>query len=176
MRSCLKIYLIGFMGSGKTTVGKKLASKLRWSFIDLDHRIEMKTGMEIARIFSEKGESFFRELESETLMRLDNDERTVISTGGGTPCYNNNMDFMIATGLTVYLKMTPAQLKLRLMRSSHERPLIKNIGIDELERFISNKLSEREEWYSRSEIIFSRFNGDFSDLYSLVKEKIKDSN
>jgi shikimate kinase len=176
MKSCSKIYLIGFMGSGKSTVGKKLASSLKWSFIDLDERIEIVSGMKIASIFSEKGESHFRSLESTVLKSLKNEDNTIISTGGGTPCFNDNMDFMTGTGLTIYLKMTPAQLKVRLSRSAHERPLIKNIGKFELEGFIENKLNEREKWYSRSDVTFIRFNGDFSDLYSLIKSKIRECN
>lgn len=176
MKLCSKIYLIGFMGSGKSTVGKRLAANLKWSFIDLDERIETETGMKISRIFSEKGELHFRHIESKVLRDLKNEENTIISTGGGTPCFNENMDFMTGTGLTVYLKMTPSQLKGRLLRSSHERPLIKNIGKDELQGFIENKLAEREKWYFRSDLTFIRFNSDFSELYSLIKSKIREYN
>jgi len=176
MKSFSKIYLIGFMGSGKSTVGKKLALSLKWSFIDLDEKIEAEAGMKIASIFSEKGELHFRHVESAVLKSLKNEENTIISTGGGTPCFNDNMDFMIGTGLTIYLKMAPAQLKVRLSRSSHERPLIKDIEKSELEGFIENKLTEREKWYSRSDVTFARFNGDFSDLYTLIKSKIRECN
>ena len=168
-----KIYLIGFMGSGKSTVGKKLASRLNWSFIDLDDKIELKTGIKIAEIFAGKGESFFRAMESDVLRSLATEADTVISTGGGTPCFDENMDYMLESGLTIYLKMTPAQLKTRLLRSSHERPLIKNIRIEDLQGFIEKKLGEREKWYSRAEIAFDRFNSDISDLLALVRNRIK---
>lgn len=174
MHTPRKIFLIGFMGSGKTTIGKKLASHLNWSFIDLDERIELRTGMKITDIFTGKGESFFREVESDVLRSLPADVNTVISTGGGTPCFDGNMDYMLEAGLTIYLKMTPAQLKYRLLRSSHERPLIKNIGINELEGFIEKKLGEREECYSRAEITFYRFNSEISDLFLLVRNWIKE--
>jgi shikimate kinase len=169
-----KIYLIGFMGSGKSTVGKKLALHLNWSFIDLDDKVELKAGMKIAEIFAEKGESFFRAMESEVLRSLSTEADTVISTGGGTPCFDENMDYMLESGLTIYLKMTPAQLKSRLLRSSHERPLIKNIRIDDLQGFIEEILGEREKWYSRAEIAFDRFNSDISDLLVLVRNWIKE--
>ena len=162
------------MGSGKSTAGKKLASHLNWSFIDLDDKVELKTGMKIAEIFAEKGESFFRATESELLRGLATEADVVISTGGGTPCFDENMDYMLESGLTIYLKMNPAQLKSRLLRSSHERPLIKNIRIDELQGFIGKKLAEREKWYSRAEITFDRFNSDISDLFVLVRNRIKE--
>ncbi len=165
--------MIGFMGSGKTTLGKKLASHLNWSFIDLDERIEQKAGMKISQIFSSKGETYFRETESEVLKNLKTVTDTVISTGGGAPCFGENMDYMRRSGITVYLKMTPGQLKNRLLRSSKERPLLKNIPIDELEDYIEKKLSEREKCYSRAEIVFKRFEADISDLYLLVKKRIK---
>ena len=161
------------MGSGKSTVGKKLASRLNWSFIDLDDKIELKTGIKIAEIFAGKGESFFRAMESDVLRSLATEADTVISTGGGTPCFGENMDYMLESGLTIYLKMTPAQLKTRLLKSSHERPLIKNIRIEDLQGFIEKKLGEREKWYSRAEIAFDRFNSDISDLLALVRNRIK---
>jgi shikimate kinase len=174
MHKANKIFLIGFMGSGKSTTGKKLASHLKWTFIDLDEKIENITGMKIRDIFSEKGEAFFRRTESEALQGMASESNVVISTGGGTPCFGDNMDFMLRTGLTVYLRMTPARLKSRLADSSDHRPLLKDIGKEDLEEYIAGKLSEREKWYSRAEIIIDGFNTDFSMLYSSVKKLIKE--
>jgi shikimate kinase len=174
MHKANKIFLIGFMGSGKSTTGKKLASHLKWTFIDLDEKIENMTGMKIRDIFSEKGEAFFRRTESEVLQGMASESNAVISTGGGTPCFGNNMDFMLRTGITVYLRMTPARLKNRLAGSSDRRPLLKDIGKEDLEEYIAGKLSEREKWYSRAEIIIDGFNTDFSMLYSSVKKLIKE--
>lgn len=174
MHKANKIFLIGFMGSGKSITGKKLASHLKWTFIDLDEKIENITGMKIREIFSEKGEAFFRRSESEALQGMASESNAVISTGGGTPCFGNNMDFMLRTGLTVYLRMTPARLKSRLADSSDHRPLLKDIGKEDLEEYIAGKLSEREKWYSRAEIIIDGFNTDFSVLYSSVKKLIKE--
>lgn len=168
-----KIFLIGFMGSGKSTTGKKLASMLNWSFIDLDRRIEEVAGIKIPEIFSEKGESFFRSIESQTLRNLASEMQTVISTGGGTPCFDDNMDFMLGTGLTVYLRATPEHLKDRLVKSSKARPLIDNIGKDELEDYIHKKLNEREKWYTKAEITVDGNETDIPVLYSLVKKWIR---
>lgn len=165
-----KIFLIGFMGSGKSTVGRKLAARLGWSFIDLDDRIEEKAGMKIPEIFKEKGEAWFREMESTILHDLVNYTDFVISTGGGAPCYDDNMDFMLRSGLTVYLKLTPAQLKERLIKSKTVRPLLKNINASELINFISQKLQEREKWYSRASITIDGFEIDISHLISLVRQ------
>lgn len=169
-----KIYLIGFMGSGKSTVGRKLASKLKWTFIDLDEEIERKIGMSIPEIFSKKGEAFFRETESDQLKNLETGTRTVISTGGGTPCFGENMKYMLESGLTIYLRMTPGQLKSRLLRSSEDRPLIKDIKKEELGEFIEKKLGEREKCYSRAELTFNRFNEDFDDFFLVVKNRINE--
>jgi len=168
-----KIYIIGFMGSGKSTTGKKLASCLSWSFIDLDKKIEETAGMKIPEIFSEKGESFFRTIESETLRDLVSESNTVISTGGGTPCFDNNMDFMLESGLTVYLRLAAGQLKNRLVNSSKARPLISNIGKDELEDYIHKKLNEREKWYTKAAITVDGYETDIPALYSLVKKWIQ---
>jgi shikimate kinase len=161
------------MGSGKSTTGKKLASHLKWSFIDLDKTIENMTGMKIRDIFSEKGEAFFRQAESEALLGMESESNAVISTGGGTPCFGDNMDFMLRTGLTVYLRMNPAMLKSRLADSSDHRPLLKDIDMEDLEEYIAGKLSEREKWYSMAEIIVDGSKIDFSVLYPSVMKLIK---
>jgi len=166
------IYIIGFMGSGKSTAGKKLASLLGWSFIDLDKKIEEHAGKTIPEIFSENGEEYFRNLEAQLLKSLKSCTNTLISTGGGTPCYKDNMDFMLQTGLTIYLKLTPEELKSRLSGSKGERPLIKDIDKDNLLSFIVEKLADREKWYDRSEIIVTGINLDIKLLLSLVKSKL----
>jgi shikimate kinase len=167
------LYLIGFMGSGKSTVGKKLASLLEWSFIDLDNKIEEKTGRTISELFSEYGEESFRKIESEVLRSLKYQTNTVISTGGGTPCFENNIDFMNETGLTMYLKLNPMQLKGRLSESKGERPLIKDLSNPELLGFIENKLAAREQYYSKAELHIHGFDIDYDALISLVKKAQK---
>jgi shikimate kinase len=161
------------MGSGKSTTGKKLAYRLSWSFIDLDKRIEEVAGMKIPEIFSEKGEAYFRTVESETLRDLTSETNAVISTGGGTPCFDGNMDFMLGSGLTVYLRLTAGQLKTRLIKSSKARPLITNIGKDELEDYIQKKLNEREKWYKKAAITVDGYETDIPALHSMVKKWIQ---
>ena len=163
------VYVIGFMGSGKSTVGKRLASLLGWSFIDLDRKIEETAGKTIPQIFSQDGEEVFRKTESEVLKNISFHQGTIVSTGGGTPCHGDNMDFMLMNGLTVYLKMTPGQLAHRLMESTTVRPLIKNISDDDLPGYIERVLAVREKWYNRAEIIIEGINLDINRLLSLIK-------
>jgi shikimate kinase len=160
------------MGSGKTTAGKKLASLLGWSFIDLDKRIEEYAGKTIPEIFSQSGEDYFRIIETQLLRNLKMCTKTVISTGGGTPCYIDNMDYMIETGLTIYLKLTPAELRSRLSQSKAERPLIKDLDQEELTSFIKEKLAVREKWYERSDITMDGIDLDANLLLLHVKSSL----
>lgn len=166
------IYIIGFMGSGKTTAGKKLASLLGWLFIDLDKKIEEHTGKTIPEIFSQNGENYFRDIETQLLRNLKSCTNTIISTGGGTPCYSDNMDFMIETGLTLYLKLTPAELKSRLSESKGKRPLIKDLDQEKLQSFIEEKLAVREKCYNRSDITVEGINLDINLVLSLLKSRL----
>jgi shikimate kinase len=167
-----KVYIIGFMGSGKTTTGHKLAGMLGWPFTDLDRNIEERLGMKISDVFAVHGEPYFRKLEAEILRSLDPLSLAVISTGGGTPCFEDNMDFMLETGLTVYLKMTPAQIRSRISGTGKERPLIRDLGEMELISFISEKLAQREKWYCRAELTVSGFDTDIRSVYSQIKSKL----
>lgn len=172
MLNSRKVYIIGFMGSGKTTAGKELASLLGWSFIDLDTKVEEHTGKTIPELFSHHGEEYFRNIETEALKNLKSQTNIIISTGGGAPCYGENMDFMLETGLTIYLKLTPGQLKIRLSGSTTERPLIKGISGNDLECFIEEKLALREKFYSRAELQIDGFDIDFAVLHTLVKKSL----
>jgi shikimate kinase len=163
------IYIIGFMGSGKSTAGKKLSGVLGWTFIDIDRKIEEVAGKTIPQIFAGDGEDVFRKIESDVLNSINPGEGTIVSTGGGTPCHGNNMDLMLRTGLTVYLKMTPEQLTYRLLESTAVRPLIKNVSDEQLPEFIEKVLSVREKYYSRAEIIIDGINLDINRLISLIK-------
>ncbi len=163
------LYIIGFMGSGKTTAGRRLASSLRWSFIDLDRRIEEYLNMTIAEVFSQYGENYFREIESRLLRDLAPASDIVVATGGGAPCYGNNMEFMLDSGLTIYLKLTPSQLASRLSSSSDERPLIRNLTGENLLKFIEGKLAEREKWYEKSHFVVNGFD---PDIYSVRTQVI----
>ena len=163
------VYIIGFMGSGKSTAGKRLAATLGWSFIDLDRKIEEVAGKTIPEIFSQEGEDRFRSLETEVLRSLKSQVRTIVSTGGGTPCHGDNMEFMLETGVTVYLKMSTGQLVSRLLGSTEDRPILKNVPDDKLYGFIDEKLAVREKFYNKANIVVEGINLDINNLQSIIK-------
>ena len=168
------VYIVGFMGSGKSTAGRKIASALGWNFIDLDRKIEERAGKTIPLIFAQEGEDHFRIIESEVLKSIDNLSETIISTGGGTPCHGDNMEFMVDTGLTIYLKLTPGQITERLLNSSGERPLLKNVPDDKLIFFIEEKLAFREKWYSKAKITTPGPETDIEFLCSAIRNEFPD--
>jgi shikimate kinase len=149
-----RIFLIGYMGAGKTTVGKKLAQQLHLDLIDLDHFIEKRYHRTISRIFEEEGEIKFREIEAGVLEEVADFENVVISTGGGVPCFHNNMQRMNDAGITIYLKVSPEELAKRLELCKNTRPLIKNKSQDELKTFVSENLIKRETFYNQASIVF----------------------
>ena len=145
------------MGAGKSTIGKELAARLNYRFIDTDLLIEEKENMSISELFQQKGEKYFREVERDVLIEAaSNDENFVMSTGGGAPCFMDNMELLNSFGITVYLKMDANDLYARLSDTRESvRPLLQNKSSDELLTYISNKLTEREPFYSRSKVIIS---------------------
>ncbi|MCF8451773.1 MAG: shikimate kinase [Pedobacter sp.] len=151
----MKVFLIGFMGSGKTTIGKKLANYLKYEFIDLDKLIESKAGMSIVNYFELHGEGAFRELERDILQKSEFPENVIIATGGGAPCFGDNMEWMNKNGLVAYLSLSPKALASRLEHSKTDRPLIRHLKGDELIDFISTKLQEREVFYNQAKYVVS---------------------
>jgi len=147
------IFLIGFMGCGKTTLGRKLASRMNYPFIDLDHVLEAKAGMTIAEYFSTHDEDAFRKLESEILKQTDYPKNAIVSTGGGLPCFFDNMDWINAHGRSIYIQLPPKTLAQRLSNEKNKRPLLRDKTGDELVAFIDQKLSEREKFYKKASII-----------------------
>ena len=141
------IILIGYMGAGKTTVGRHLAQKLGRTFYDLDWYIETRYRKPIHQIFSERGESGFREIEREMLHEAAAFEDIVLSCGGGTPCYFDNIDYMNEVGHTVYLKCSPETL------AAHLKPLIQGKTPEELDAFIRESLTQRGPFYEKARII-----------------------
>ena len=165
------VYLIGFMGSGKSTVGKKLSNRLGFSYIDLDSAIEQTEGRTVSKIFTEEGEIYFRNIEAEVLRDCSGKSDTVISCGGGTPCFNKNMEYMNNEGQTVYLEMTAAALMSRLLHSRSKRPLIAELDDNELDQFIRKSLAEREKWYLKSKYTIDGLNPDLNQLTSLLQSQ-----
>ncbi len=147
------IFLIGFMGSGKSTLGKRLAKKISWDFMDMDKELEAQEGMPVERIFEEKGEEYFRQKESELLHKLNSERNAVIATGGGAPCYDDNMEVMNSKGVTVYLRMHECSLTSRLEKARIVRPLIQGLETEELRTYIRKKLDEREPYYNQAHCI-----------------------
>lgn len=149
-----RIFLIGYMGSGKTTVGKLLAKSLSLEFIDLDAYIENKHRKSVPTLFSEKGENSFRKIERQALQEVSTFENVLISTGGGVPCFFDNMDLMNRVGTTIYIEATPEDLAARLLASKTVRPLIAGKTRDELIPFIREHLAQRERFYKRAHIVY----------------------
>jgi shikimate kinase len=146
----MKIILLGYMGSGKSTVGKALAKELSLSFVDLDHAIENEIGVSIRDFFEASGELKFRSLENEVLKKVLNENNgMILSTGGGTPCYGNNLDLLKSTSNTkvFYLKASIQTLTERLLSEKDTRPLIESIGDNDLPEFIGKHLFERSNFY-----------------------------
>jgi shikimate kinase len=160
------IYLLGFPGSGKTTHGKKLANKISFDFVDLDDLIEKSEEMEISTIFADKGEDYFREIENKILKSLSERKNTIIATGGGTPCYFDNMHYLNDSGLTIYIKQGIGCLVNRLRFSKTINPLVEKMNNFELSEFVQEKLDEREVCYLKSHYIV---NGKGMRLAELVK-------
>lgn len=146
------------MGCGKTTLGKKLANKLAYAFVDLDHEIETKINMTIAEYFAKNGENAFRKLERDILQGFEYQENTVVSTGGGMPCFFDNLAWMNKNGTTVYIKMDAKALSKRLEGGKDQRPLLKDLDETGMIHFIETKLAEREPFYNQAKIIVNGVN------------------
>lgn len=163
------IYLTGYMGSGKSKYGRIAAQYLGYDFIDLDRLISKKTGLSIYDYFGKLGEASFRRLEQDTLFNTVPLNNTIISTGGGTPCFGSNMQFMKNHGLTIYIKLKPAALVSRLKRSLHKRPVLTSQA-NNLLQFVEEHLKEREKYYMRSDFVIEGEGLTGEKLAGFIKE------
>lgn len=164
------IFLVGFMGAGKSLLGKELAKKMQFSFLDSDEEIEKRMGLTVEQIFEKYGEEEFRKIETEWLGNLKTD-CTIVSLGGGTPCYNGNMHMIRSLGQSVYLECTPEVLADRLAKAKTPRPLIagyKN-NPESLLEFIRLKLTGREKYYRFSNYIID----GSAEVNTSVKQLLK---
>lgn len=149
-----RIFLIGYMGAGKTTLGKALAREMNLSFIDLDWHIEGRFHKTVSEVFAERGEEGFRELERQMLHEVAEFEDVIISTGGGTPCFFDNMDYMNGRGQTVFLDVHPDILFNRLRVATHQRPILQGKTDGELRAFIADALEKRAPFYVQARYRF----------------------
>ena len=149
-----RIILIGYMGAGKTTVGRELAKELGLMFYDLDWYITSRMRRTVAQLFEEHGEDGFRQIERNMLHEVAEFENIVLSCGGGTPCFFDNMDYMNQKGETVYLKATPAVLHAHPKMDKGVRPLLLNKTPEQVEAFVKTQLKEREPFYTKAKHTF----------------------
>ncbi|KAB5349094.1 shikimate kinase [Bacteroides salyersiae] len=170
----IRIFLTGYMGAGKTTLGKAFARKLNLPFVDLDWYMEERFHKTVGELFVERGEAGFRELEKNMLHEVGAFENVVISTGGGAPCFFDNMDFMNRNGKTVFLNVHPDVLFRRLRVAKQQRPILQGKQDDELKEFIIRALEKRTPFYSQAQYVFNA--DELEDRSQIEKsvEKLRD--
>ena len=169
----MRIYLVGYMGSGKTTIGRTLATQLNLNFIDLDNYLESRFHKTIPQIFSEEGEDSFRQKERQVLLEVSEFENVIVATGGGAPCFFDNMEIMNQSGFCIFLDVPTAELVTRLLDSKTERPLIKGKSMEELAGFIDGMLEKRRPFYEKARYILSGAHLSSHDLLDVIGQKQK---
>lgn len=162
--------IIGFMGSGKTTLGRKMAKVWDYKFIDLDLYIADMYGMSIPELFDKFGEKGFRTRESQALKDvLTQNQTCILSLGGGTPCFNQNLSLIKEKTLSIYLKLSAEELTSRLLRSPNPRPLVKNKSADELLEYIKAELQKREFFYTQADMTIESDSIQITDLFTFIR-------
>lgn len=164
----MRIFLIGFMGSGKTSFGKRLANHLNLKFIDLDEQIEKKFKMSITSIFNKFDENTFRNLETITLKSIILEDNFILSCGGGTPCFNSNIELIKNYGISIYIKLNEKTLASRIQNSLKKRPLLDKLSEEELNEKIKNLLSQREFYYNQANYIIDGININIEDVIKKI--------
>ena len=165
-----RLYIVGYMASGKTTFGRALAEKTGWKFIDLDSEIEKSAGIKISQIIAERGEEAFRELESAALRQTASERKAVIACGGGTPCFRDNMEFMTLHGMTLWLIATPERMAERILEAGDTRPLVAGMNKDQLLEFIRKHLLQRQHHYCKAAM---RFSGERLEDRNQIEESVE---
>jgi len=164
----MRVFLIGYMGCGKSTLGRNLAEALGYSWIDIDDAFEIKYKISISDFFIRYGETYFRELEHKLLMETVSTNDVVVSTGGGAPCYHNNMELMNQHGITLYLSATPQLLLSRIQLSPNKRPLFRKMeGNDALQK-IASHLETRISFYEKASLKVDAENPDIEEIKQLI--------
>ena len=160
-----RIYLIGYMCSGKSSALKRLGKLLSWETYDLDRLFEEKYKISVQDFFHKYDETAFRKLESQLLKETVNYENAIIATGGGTPCFFDNMEWMNANGTTIFIKVTPMTAVHRLMNSKKKRPLIEGMNEQEVIDFVAKHYAVRMPFYEKAQITVKGENLDFKELF-----------
>ena len=167
----MNIFIVGYMASGKTTFGEALSKKLQVPFFDLDSVIEDKSGKKIIEIFEEKGEEGFRELETEMLRQIASENtQAVISCGGGTPCHNDNMQFINSSGISIFLETSTRVLIERLLHENQARPLMKGKSPEEIESLVLSQLCSRLPSYLEAKL---KWHGDDLDTEAQIENNVE---
>ena len=166
----IRVFLIGYMGAGKTTLGKAFARAMGLTFVDLDWYIEERFHKTVSQIFAERGEEGFRELEKRMLHEASDFENVVISVGGGTPCFFDNMDYMNQVGETVFLDVDNKVLFRRLKVAKQQRPLLANKTDEELMAFIQEALEKRLPHYTKAKHVF---NGELLENRHQIQQSVE---
>ncbi len=165
-----KVFLVGYMGSGKSHLGEILAKKLNFDFIDTDTYIEKMSEKSISTIFSEQGEIFFRDLETEAIKAISKQKQIVVATGGGLPCFNNNMNFLKNNGIVIFLNADLNLLIMRLLKEQENRPIISKMrDSSQLKSFIDNHIKQRLPFYNAAHLSIEMLNDDLDFVDDLVR-------
>ncbi len=163
-----RIYIVGYMGAGKTTAARRLANRLGWEVYDTDAMLEEKYHISVDDFFHKYDEPLFRRLESQILHETEQYDNAVISTGGGTACFFDNMDWMNQNGKTVFLKISPASAVSRLMVSKKKRPLAKNKTEEELREYVESHYTSRMPFYDKAQYTIKAEDLDIDQLVKLL--------
>lgn len=167
------LYICGFMGSGKTTEGKRIAEEIGFNFMDLDDYIVNKHNQSIVNLFKDVGEEEFRNIETNALKECtQTHSKILIATGGGTPCFNNNLEFMKSNGALIYLKLNAQDLLIRLSQAKTNRPLIKDKNNEEMLLYIEQLLKIREVFYNQADTIVDANHIDMTLLKDQIRKQL----
>ena len=162
-----RIYIVGYMGAGKTTAARRLAQRMGWEVVDTDALFEEKYKISVNDFFNKYDEPLYRKLESEVLKATESLDHVVVSTGGGTACFFDNMDWMNQHGLTVFLRISPQAAVDRVIHSRHKRPLVEGKSEEELTEFVNQHYASRLPFYEQARVIVK---SEDLDLDALIRQ------